>query len=239
MAEQFHQGRKGDAGAKHLGGIGMPQLMRDDARGNAERMADLTQVIAKAMKERVLGAGTGQKPSIRRQRIKETKESEALDEFTYEGVHGDQALGFELAERHMNRPLTRPGRVKAVVRQIGAFTDAHTGVANQQKDIAAQIVAAEEFLLQELVLLCRQWAWKSLRAARNILASDEMSEFGKLFAPRQFVQDGAQSDKPADIGCGHQRRYLRAQAGHPAQDVGVTAQLVEAIHLGVIGAKID
>src|SRR5690242_2965346 len=105
------------------------------------------------MKERVFGSGTGQEPSIGRQRIKETKESKALDEFTYKGVHGDHTFGFELAEWHVNRPLIRRGRAKAVVGQVGAFTNAHAGVANQQKDIAAEIVAAEEFLLQEFVLL--------------------------------------------------------------------------------------
>src|SRR5438876_9993682 len=128
------------------------------------------------MKERVFGSRTGQEASIRRQRIKETKESEALDEFTYKGVHRDHTFGFELAERHMNGPLIRPGRAKAVVGQIGAFTNAHAGVANQQKDIATEIVAAEEFLLQELVLLGCEWEWKSLRAARNILAAEEMRE---------------------------------------------------------------
>src|SRR5437870_12502080 len=135
-----------------------------------------------------------------------------MNEFTDKGVYGDHALGFELAERHVNRPLIGPGGAKAVVGQIGALTNAHAGVANQQKDIATEIVAAEEFLLQELVLLRCEWAWKSLRATRNILAADEMSEFRKLFAPRQFVQDGAQSDKPAHIRCGYQWRHLRAQA---------------------------
>jgi hypothetical protein len=161
-----------------------------------------------------------------------------LDEVTYEGVHRDHTFGFELAERHMYRPLIGPGRAKAVVGQIGAFTNAHAGVANQQKDIATEIVAPEEFPLQELVLLWCEWAWTSLRATRNILTTDKMSEFGKLFAPRQFVQDGAQSDKPEDIGRGRQRRHLRAQAGHPAEDVRLTTQLVKAIDLRVIGTKI-
>src|SRR5882724_7026344 len=190
------------------------------------------------MKERVSGARTGQEPSIGRQRIKETKESEALDKFTHKGVHGDHTLGFELAEWHVNRPLIRPGGAKAVAGQIGALTDAHASVANQQKDIAPQIVAAEEFLLQELVLLCREWAWKSLREARNVLAADQMGEFRKLFGPSQFVEDAAQSDKPVDTGCGRERRCLRTQARHPAEDVGFTAQLVQALHLRMIGTEI-
>jgi hypothetical protein len=36
---------------------------------------------------------------------------------------------------------------------IGTFSDAHAGVADQQKYICTQIAAAEELLLQELILL--------------------------------------------------------------------------------------
>ena len=158
-------------------------------------MADLMQVITKVTKERVFGARTGQEPSIGRQGIKRTKESEALDEFTHKGIHGDHTFCFEFAERHVNRPLIRAGRAKAIGGQIDTLTDAHAGVANQQKDIAAQIVAAEELLLQELILLCRERTWKSLREARNVLAADQMSEFRKLFGPSQFVADAAQSDE--------------------------------------------
>jgi len=72
----------------------------------------------------------------------------------------------------VNRPLIRADGAQAVEGQIGTFTDAHAGVANQQKDVAAQIIAQTEFLLQEFILFCREWAWKSLREARNILAAD-------------------------------------------------------------------
>jgi hypothetical protein len=138
----------------------------------------------------------------------------------------------------VNRPLIRAGRAKAVEGQIGTFTDAHAGVANQQKGIATQVVAAEEFLLQEFILFCREWAWKSLREARNILAANQMSEFRKLLGPSQLVEDAAQSDKQVDTGCGRECRCLRTQARHRAEDVRVTAQLVQALHFRMISAKI-
>jgi hypothetical protein len=81
-------------------------------------------------------------------------------------------------------------------------------VAHQQEDIATQIVAAKEFLLQELILLGREWPWKSLRGMRNVLVADEMSELRKLFGPSQFVQHRAQSDEADDIGCRPERRHL-------------------------------
>src|SRR6267142_339096 len=133
----------------------MTTLVRDDAGGKAERVTDLMQVIAELTNECFFSARTGQEPLIGRQRIQGTKELEASDEFTHKGIHGDHSFCLEFAERDVNRPLIRAGGAQAVERQIGTFTDAHAGVANQQKDIATQIVAAEEFLLQEFVLLCR------------------------------------------------------------------------------------
>jgi len=145
-------------------------------------------------KKRVFGAGASQEPSIGRQRIQRTKETEALDELAHKAIYRDHPFRFEFAERHVNRPLIRAGRAEASEGQIGTFTDAHAGVANQQKGIATQIIAAQELLLQEFVLLWREWAWKFLRETRKVRAPDQMSEFRKLFGPSQFVQNGAQSD---------------------------------------------
>ena len=61
--------------------------MRNDAGGEAERVADLMQVITELTNERFFGAGAGQESSIGRQRVEGTKESEALDEFTYKRIH--------------------------------------------------------------------------------------------------------------------------------------------------------
>ena len=60
-----------------------------------------------------------------------------LDEFTHKRIYGDHTFGFELTEWHLNRPLIRGGGTKAIEGQIGTFTDAHAGVADQQKDVAA------------------------------------------------------------------------------------------------------
>jgi hypothetical protein len=102
------------------------------------------QVITKVMNERCFGARTGQKTSIGRQRIKGTKESEAFDEFTHIRVHGDHTFRCELPS---GLPIDLGRGAKAVRGQIGTLTDAHAGVANRQKGIAAQVVAAEKFLL--------------------------------------------------------------------------------------------
>src|SRR5580704_7437576 len=110
------------------------------------------QVVTKVTNERCFGVRTGQKTSIGRQRIKGTKESEAFDEFTHKRVHGDHTFRLEFAERHVDCPLTWARGAKAVRGQIGTLADAHAGVANQQKGIATQVVAAEKFLAKRLLI---------------------------------------------------------------------------------------
>ena len=133
----------------------MPQLMRHNARGEAEGVTHLVQVIAELTNQRFFGERACEEPPIGRERIEGAKESETLDERTNERIYRYQAFRLQLAERHMNRPLIGAGGAETIARQIGALTDAHAGVTNQQKRVTAQIVAAEKFLLEELILLCR------------------------------------------------------------------------------------
>src|ERR1019366_7583132 len=112
------------------------------------------QVLAKPGEERFFRSRPGQEPFICWQRIQRTEESQAVYKVTDEVIDGDHAFGFELAEGHMNSPLVRPGRAQAVIRQVDAFADTHAGVAEQQKDISDQVVAAKELLLEKLIVLC-------------------------------------------------------------------------------------
>jgi hypothetical protein len=48
-----------------------------------------------------------------------------------------------------------------------------------------------------------------LREAENILAAEQMSQFGQLLGPGEFVENAAQMDEQIDTGCRHQRRSLR------------------------------
>jgi len=111
-------------------------------------------------------------------------------------------------------------------------------VADQQKGVTPQIVALDELLLQELILLGGEGAWESLREVGDIFATDQVGELRKLLGPSQFGEDGAQGDEQVDIGGGHERRRLGAQTGHPAEEVGLPAQLVQGVHRGVSGAEI-
>jgi len=53
----------------------------------------------------------------------------------------------------VNRPLIGAGSVETIEGKVGRFADAHAGVTKQQEDVGAEIVAAQQFLLEELILL--------------------------------------------------------------------------------------
>ncbi len=129
VTEQLHQDGEADAGAKHLCGVGMPELMRDDICGESERVTDLMQVIAELNQDSYFASGTRQKPSIGRQRIQRAEEAQAMYKITDEGIDGDHAFGLEFAEGDMNRPLVWPRGVQTVIGEIAAFADTHAGVA--------------------------------------------------------------------------------------------------------------
>ena len=91
----------------------------------------------------------------------------------------------------MNGPLIFFCGAQAIPGQIGALADAHACMADQQEGICAEIVAAHELLMKELVLLWGERPWKSLRGAWNVFAPDQMCEFRLLSGPRQIAEDRA------------------------------------------------
>src|SRR6516164_9875469 len=113
----------------------MTKLMRNDAGGEAEGIADQMQVITKLTNQGFFAAGAGQEPSISRQRIQGTKEGQALNEFTGNEIHGDHTFRF-LASRGAhespiavapwsegNRRINR--RIRQYACRCGASTEKH------------------------------------------------------------------------------------------------------------------
>ena len=75
--------------------------------------------------------------------------------------------------------------------------------------------------------------------ARNILAQQQVGQFREMAGASQLLEDGAQSEEPADVGRGGQGRILGAQVCHPSENMGIAAQLVERSNLRDIRAEID
>jgi len=139
----------------------------------------------------------------------------------------------------MERPLVGAGGAEAVIGQVDTFPDTHAGIAEEQEDISAEIVAAQELLLQELILLGGERPWQSVGRARNILTQQQVRDCRQMVGPRQFIEDGAQREEPADAGCRGQGRSVRPHMGHPSEDMGIAAQLREMGNLWVFGAEVD
>jgi hypothetical protein len=173
----------------------VPKLVRDDAYREADFMTDLMEIIAELSNERFFAARPRQEEAIIGKPFQGAKEAQPLDEFRDERIHRDQSFGFEFAERDMDGPLVRTSGTEAVRCQIGALTDAHAGVADQQEDVRAQVVAAEELLLKQLILFGTKRTGQSVGEARDVLAPDQMSKFGKIVDPRQFMEGPAQRNQ--------------------------------------------
>jgi len=201
-------------------------------------MADQMQVIAQLTNQCIFTFGACQQKPVGGQWIERAKESQALDEGGHRGIDGDHTFCLELAERDMNGPLIFCCGAQAIEGEIGALADAHASMANQQKGISAEIVAAHELLLKELILLFGERPWQSLRGAWDVFAPDQMREFRLLCGPCQIAADGAQGNEPVDVGRGDQGWRLRAQSRHPSEDVRIAAQLIETRDAGVIGSEI-
>jgi len=138
-----------------------------------------------------------------------TEQSQALDDVADKRIHRDEAIPIELSDGDVNGPLIRPERAETVRRQVDALANAHAGVTLQQQQVAEEVVATAQFLLQQLVLLGEQWAGKDLIAARDIFSRKQMGQGGNLFAPGQFFQQAVQiDDADGERGFG-QRRHVR------------------------------
>jgi hypothetical protein len=114
-----------------------------------------------------------------------------LDNRDYRRIHRDHPFRFEFAKRYVNGPLTETGRAKAIDGQIGALTNAHAGMTDEQKDVRSKIVALDELLLKKLILFGGERTCKSVRAARDIFTTNQAGDLRKLFGPRQFYEQRA------------------------------------------------
>src|SRR6516164_7814628 len=159
---------------RHSPGCGIvTKLVGDDAFRDTCFGADRMQVSAKLSDQGFPGAGTCQQAAIYRQWIEGAEEAETLDQLTHEGVYRDHAFRLQLAERHVNRPLIGAGGVEAIEGKVGRLANTHAGVPEQQQDVSAQIVAAQQFLLEELILLRGEGTGQASRGAGNVLATEE------------------------------------------------------------------
>jgi hypothetical protein len=143
--------------------------------------------------------GTGQQVAVERQGVERAEEAQALNDLTDKRVYRDHPFCFQFAEGNMNCPSARSDVAKAIPRKVYTFADAHTGVAQEQEDVGRQVVAAEQLLLDGLILLRRQGTRQALGRTRRILATDQMGQLRELFGPSKFFQDAPQAHESGDV----------------------------------------
>jgi hypothetical protein len=119
------------------------KLMRHNACEEADRMADSVPVVAQPTDESFFGMRSWQQHPIAGEWIERSKEAKAPDQFTNECVHRDHSFSVQFAQRYVDGPLIGADGMETVAAQIGAFADAHAGVANEEKSVCRQIVAAQ------------------------------------------------------------------------------------------------
>src|ERR1700687_1976983 len=131
VAEQFHDGRKAYARTEHLGGIGVPEVMRDSTCEQANRMAGLMPVVTQLTDQRLFSSWSCQQQSVCRKGIERTKEAKAINKLADERVYRDHSFCLEFAQRNVDRPLIWAGGMETIKAQIGAFADSHAGMTDE------------------------------------------------------------------------------------------------------------
>ena len=78
--------------------------VRDNALGDPDSGDQVSPEIAELADEGVAATGASQEKAIGRAGILGAQQTEAINQPTNEGIHRDQALGFQLTEGHMDGP---------------------------------------------------------------------------------------------------------------------------------------
>src|SRR5258708_16387850 len=139
----------------------------------------------------------------------------------------------------MDGPLIRHERAQTVEREIDTFADAHASVTEKQQDITNEVIASQQLLLDQLMLLRSQRARQMVLLARYIVTTEQMGKGWELLGPGEFFQHTAQVDHIVSARDRGQWRVVRPQQGQPTEDMGIAAQLIERVNLRILSAEIS
>jgi hypothetical protein len=100
-------------------------------------------------------------------------------------------LGVQLAERHVECPLSRRKQAQAVKGEIDTLADPDAGMTDEQQRVAGDIVASQEFLLDEAILFGSQRTRKPGRGLRNVIGMEQADQGGQFVEPSQLFHHTA------------------------------------------------
>lgn len=126
---------------------------------------------------------------------------------------------------------------QAIPGEIDAFTDADAGVTDEQEGITGDIVTAQEFLLDVLILFESQGTRKPGIGLRHVIGMEKANQGGQILEPSQFLGQAAQRDDMQGASAFDQRWFLRREPFQPAQNVRVPPQLIKGLDTRVMLAQ--
>jgi len=134
---------------------------------------------------------------------------DASQDAPYLGIGGNPALGVQLAQGDVQCPLLWPYLPQAVQREMDAFADADPGGTDEQQRLGGEIIAAAQFLLQELVLVEGERSGKIAGLGRKVGMTNEIGKKG-VTVSGQVVQQAPETNQMMDAGLVAEGRGLLA-----------------------------
>src|ERR1019366_3030582 len=74
----------------------------------------------------------------------------------------------------MDGPLAGPDGAQTINREVDTLTDAHAGMTDKQQNITGEVVAAQQFLLDQLILFRGQRARQTVIPSGNIIGDEQV-----------------------------------------------------------------
>jgi hypothetical protein len=82
VPEQLHERGQAYPGAHHLTGICVPELVRNDAGGDADGGDNIGKVSTQLLDKGLLVARAGQEPAVKREGIEGAEEAQTMNNLT-------------------------------------------------------------------------------------------------------------------------------------------------------------
>lgn len=92
VPEQLHESRQPYPCAHHLAGIGVPELVRNDAVADAGCSDNIGKVRTELLDKGLLVSGASQEPTVKRKWVERTEEAQTMNDLTNKRVDRDHAL---------------------------------------------------------------------------------------------------------------------------------------------------
>ena len=128
----------------------------NDGSGNAEGGSQFGQLGAEFAQQRAAIPAASQKQPVGGDGAQKSEEAQAVDQLADGIVDRHETLGVQLAERYVECPLSGRKRAQAVKGEIDTLADPDAGMTDEKQRVTGDIVALQEFLLDEAILFGSQ-----------------------------------------------------------------------------------